>query len=86
IKDYKKNDTNYLGSFTSITYGNLEEKLTEILPKLRHESGNCPVCILAAIRQAKIPVYLMKDFDFKKECEEIFKQRNADMEDERSYY
>jgi len=36
----------------------------EVLPKLRKAANNCPACILAAIRQAHIPVPMVTDFDF----------------------
>lgn len=41
------------------------------LPKLRETAGDCPACMLAAIRQAGIPVPAIHGFDFKKEMAEV---------------
>lgn len=38
------------------------------MPELREKSGNCPACILAALRQAKIPVRAIESFNFTEEC------------------
>lgn len=52
-------------------FENYTEDLTEAvqfsLPALRAAVKNCPACIMAAIRQAKIPVPC-SGFDFKAEC------------------
>ena len=42
------------------------------LPGLREEANNCPACIMAAIRQAGIPVPMVTDFDFKADMEEVW--------------
>lgn len=55
------------------------------LPLLREESGGCPVCILAAIRQAQIPVPVVTDFDFAKEMKSIFDDINEERAQSRSY-
>jgi hypothetical protein len=80
IEDYKKIavDSYDFLDYETITYGNLGAELDKILPILRKQSGNCPCCILAAIRQSKIPVYLVKDFNFKEECQEVFRMKNED--------
>jgi len=46
------------------------------LPKLREISGNCPACIMAALRQKGIPVPMATDFDFTLEMEEIWSEIN----------
>jgi len=53
---------------------------------LREVSSNCPACILAAIRQAKLPVYLVQDFDFKKEVAEFWAERNNERLEHETYY
>lgn len=42
--------------------------------KLREATDNCPACILAALRQARIPVPLGDDFDFKAEMQRVFRE------------
>ena len=52
------------------------------MPKLREEVSNCPACILAALRQKKIPVPMVDSFDYKDEMQSVFnslnEQRNLD--------
>jgi hypothetical protein len=59
----------------STIYPGLEEKMKEILPILRKEAGNCPACILAALRQSKIP-YQYAYFDFKEEVKKLWDEIN----------
>ncbi len=42
------------------------------MPKLREATDNCPACILAALRQAKIPIPCVDGFDFKAEMRRVF--------------
>jgi hypothetical protein len=42
------------------------------MPKLREIANDCPVCILAALRQKGIPVPLVESFDYKKELTEAW--------------
>jgi len=42
------------------------------LPALRAAANDCPACIMAALRQAKIPVSIASDFDYKKEVEKVW--------------
>ncbi len=51
------------------------DSLTAAMPALRKETDNCPACIMAAIRQAGIPVPMVDDFDFKREMMAIFNDR-----------
>ena len=48
------------------------------MPKLREAAENCPMCILAALRQRKIEVWSVKSFDYTKECKSIFDDWNAE--------
>lgn len=55
------------------TEGNrLRDDVVAALPALRDKTLNCPACILAAIRQRGIPIYMVDGFDFKAECEAFF--------------
>ena len=85
------NPNDYLNKILPITaslsmlndYDGLQKKLNEVLPELRKLANNCPACIMAAIRQSGNQVPLVTDFNFKKECEEIFKnKREEDREQE----
>ena len=55
------------------------------MPALRELTQNCPVCIMAALRQKKIRVPIVQSFNFKAEMEEIFKGINEE-EAEREYH
>lgn len=50
------------------------------LPAMRELCGNCPVCILAALRQKKIPVPLAEGFDYKEEMKSHFQDINDSRE------
>lgn len=72
-------------------YGNPSPKysafcdaLRAATPALRTETWNCPACIMAAIRQAGIPVPMV-EFDFKGEMQSIFNDINAQRQDDRGY-
>jgi len=52
------------------------ERVQEALPALREAAENCPACIMAALRQAGIPVPAIKDFNFKNECDEMWAKFN----------
>lgn len=48
------------------------------LADVRSRANNCPACILAALRQAKIPVPMVEGFDFEKESKSIMAEYYAD--------
>lgn len=48
------------------------------MPELRILTNNCPACIMAALRQKKIPVPIVTSFNFKKEIEAIFQGINEE--------
>lgn len=49
------------------------ERANAAIPKLREAAGDCPACMLAALRQAKIPAGMVHEsFDFSAEMREIF--------------
>lgn len=52
-------------------YKDLADAIKEAMPKLREATHGCPACIMAALRQAKIPVPMAEDFDFTKESASI---------------
>jgi len=53
-----------------------EERCRAALPTLREKAHDCPVCIFAAIRQAKIPAEVT-GFDFAVESTAAFEKVNA---------
>ncbi len=57
-------------------YGDLEKVVSDALPTLRDFVGDCPACIMAALRQRGIPVPMAKDFNFKKEADGIWSDFN----------
>lgn len=52
-------------------HGELQRQIAVALPTLREAADGCPACMLAAIRQAGVPVPLVDGFDFKKEMAEV---------------
>lgn len=52
-------------------------KVNEAIEKIR-EITTCPACIMSALRQKGIPVPCAESFNYKKEVEELFYQRNQD--------
>ena len=71
--------------YNAIYYGNgFEEAIEAGMVKLREAAGNCPACILAALRQRGIPVPVAKSFSFTKEMESIWADINTrNLQDER---
>lgn len=57
----------------------------DAMPKVRELAGNCPACIMAALRQRKIPVPCVESFSFKDECAAIWADVN-ESNAQRSYY
>jgi len=57
--------------------GDLENlaQINEAIEKVRKECGDCPACILATLRQKRIPSY-PTDFNYKYECERFWKEYN----------
>jgi hypothetical protein len=68
------NYNNVVGFDDENQYSKLMAGIEEALPKLREYTENCPACIMAALRQKKIPVPMAKDFDFKLEMQEVFSE------------
>lgn len=56
--------------------GKLQEECNRLLPSLRHAAGECPACMLAAIRQRGIPVPLVSEFSFSKMMKAIWDDIN----------
>lgn len=48
------------------------------LPALREAADGCPACIMAALRQKGIPVPMLDDFNFKKECDVVWHEVNSE--------
>lgn len=73
-EQYKK--TNPIAGFDMVEYPGFDEAFKSILPQLKRRAGDCPACILSAIRQAKIPVDMAEGFDYKTEVEAFWKDYN----------
>lgn len=56
----------------------LSDAANAALPSLREAVSECPACILAALRQAKIPLPMVDDFDFTAEMKSIFNDINEE--------
>jgi hypothetical protein len=52
------------------------KEIEVVLLKLREVSGNCPACIMAALRQKKIPIPAITAFNFTKECQAFWHEWN----------
>lgn len=67
-------------------HARLSSALSKALPKLRAEVENCPACILAVLRQKKIPVPMVDEFNFTAEMKSIFNDINSDRAENYGYY
>lgn len=47
-----------------------------VLPKLRKAADGCPACMMAALRQAKIPLPMVEGFNFTEEMKSIWADIN----------
>jgi hypothetical protein len=61
------------------------DKLAKAMPALREAADNCPVCILSALKQKGICVYLT-DFDYKAEIKAYWKDHYEDTSDPPGFY
>jgi hypothetical protein len=61
------------------------ETVDASIPLLRAAAGDCPACMLAAIRQAGIPVPAVQSFDFRKEMAEVLAAKAREDDDNRGY-
>lgn len=68
----------YHNSTDSSAYAELYELTEKAMPALRTATDNCPACIMAALRQANIPVPMVGSFNFKAEMKEIFSEINSE--------
>lgn len=73
------------GGIEETEHYKLTEAMKAILPAFREASGNCPACMLAAMRLKKVPVPMVEGFDFKAEMKSIFDDIN-DAREEGRYY
>ena len=60
--------------------------LESAYPVLRDAAKGCPACIMAALRQKKIPVPMVDGFDFNKEMQTIFNEMNEFRCEQQGYY
>lgn len=63
----------------------LKAALTDGLDRLRQVAGNCPACVLAAIRQSGKSAYGDYDFQYGEECKRFWEELNAKWEKEAAY-
>ena len=56
----------------------LSDAVKAAMPALREAVMQCPACIMAALRQANIPVPMADNFDFKAEMKSIFDDLNEE--------
>jgi hypothetical protein len=63
----------------------LQSATIAILPTLRKHAANCPACIMAALRLAKIPVGMAEGFDFKSEMRSILDDWNEAQRENMNY-
>jgi hypothetical protein len=73
--------SNYNKEYSEEGHRSLYALTLVALPILRDKVNNCPACIMAALRQKKIPVPMVEEFSFKEEMKSIF----ADINEERRY-
>ena len=82
------NVENYLNrDFDGVSYSGLGDATDRALPLLRKLTDGCPACILAALRQAKIPIPATS-FKFTEECRSVWAELNRESReaDERNCY
>ena len=69
------------------TYLGLGAAVELVIPALREAAQNCPACIMAALRQRKIPVPMVESFDYKNEMEAVWAAVNEEqMQAREAYY
>lgn len=60
--------------------GSFDDTLTRVanavLPALRNAAGDCPACVMAAIRQRGIPMPMVTDFNWTKEMADVWASIN----------
>ena len=61
-------------------HANFESDVEKAMPKLRRLTGNCPACIMAALRQRGIPVPVVVSFDFSSEIKLFWADINQENE------
>lgn len=73
--------------FTDVYYygENATPTLNQALKELRQAAEDCPMCILAAFRQSKIPLPLVTDFKFDQELKDRWAILNDIEREQRSY-
>ena len=57
-------------------YSDNASEINDVIPMLSHAAGQCPACMLAAIRQKGIPVPAVESFNFKAKCDAIWADIN----------
>ncbi|MES2636332.1 MAG: hypothetical protein V4605_03330 [Pseudomonadota bacterium] len=76
--DYN-NEGGYLND--SKYFDKMMADIKEAMPKLREYTDHCPACIMAALRQKKIPLPMVDGFDFKIEMQAVFTRHHNENAD-----
>jgi hypothetical protein len=77
IENYRSTVIDRYG-FKSEYYDDFDTVLHGKLDILRETVDNCPACIMAALRQAKIPVPMVIGFNYKEELDTFWKEQNKE--------
>lgn len=75
-QEYVRRHFSENGSECGWLYVGLESAVEKSFPALRDATGNCPACLMAALRQKGIPVPC-SPLKFSEECKEIWDSVNA---------
>jgi hypothetical protein len=73
VRDYQIEQASLAGG---VFYTFNSEAINEMLPRLRDVAEDCPFCIMAALRQAGVPVPEATDFDYKEEVAKLHECMN----------
>lgn len=74
----------FSGSSENCYSDNLSIETNKVLPILREKCGDCPACIMAALRQANIPIPIT-NFNFAKEMQDIWTDINKANKEQYDY-
>jgi len=85
VKQYEVSNGLHDGMIDTGTWFS-EDLINAMIPKLRDATENCPMCMLAALRQSGIPVPAATAFNYKNELQGIWNEINDERaERDRNY-
>ncbi len=82
---YNQSGQPLVSTMEETTHYKLAKEIECVLPSFRIAAGNCPACMLAALRIKKIPVPMVDDFDFASEMKSVLAAWNERQRDDRGY-